>query len=129
MTFATLHTNDVVQTTNRLIDVFPAHQQQQIRTQLSFTLQAIFCQQLVPRSDSRGRVLAAEILLVTPAVRSLIRENKIHQLFSVIQGGRLGMKTMNQALHDLYRANLITYDEAVSHSMDVDEIKRLFQRG
>ena len=129
LTFATLHTNDVVQTVNRLIDVFPAHQQQQIRTQLSFTVQAVFCQQLVERSDGRGRLLAAEIMIATPAVRSLIREDKIHQLTSVIQtGGRIGMRTMNQALHDLYRQNQITYDEALSHSMDVDDMKRLLQR-
>lgn len=130
LTFATLHTNDVVQTINRMIDVFPAHQQQQIRTQLSFTLQAVFCQQLVPRADGRGRGLAAEVLFATSAVRSLIREDKIHQIFSVIQtGGRHGMRTMNQALHDLYRQNIITYDEAAARSSDPEDLKRLFQRG
>jgi twitching motility protein PilT len=129
LTFATLHTNDVVQTINRMIDVFPSHQQQQIRTQLSFTLQAVFCQQLVPRADGRGRALAAEILFATPGIKALIREDKIHQIFSMVQtGGRFGMKTMNQALHDLYRKNLIAYDEALSRSSDPDELKRLFQR-
>jgi twitching motility protein PilT len=129
LTFATLHTNDVVQTVNRLIDVFPAHQQQQIRTQLSFTLQAVFCQQLVPRADSRGRVLAAEILIATPAVRSLVRDDKIHQLFSIVQtGSRYGMRTMNQALHELHKRNLITYDEAISRSTDPEEIRRVFQK-
>jgi twitching motility protein PilT len=129
LTFATLHTNDVVQTVNRLIDVFPAHQQHQIRTQLSFTLQAVFCQQLVPRADNKGRVLAAEIMIATAAVRSLIREDKIHQLMSMIQtGGKFGMRTMNQALHDIYTQHLITYDEALAHSMDVDDLKRLFQK-
>jgi len=129
LTFATLHTNDVVQTVNRIIDVFPAHQQDQIRTQLSFTLQAVFCQQLVPRADGRGRALAAEIMIASQAVRALIRENKAHQLASIIQtGGRLGMKTMNQALFDLYRQHLITYDEALSRTMDPEDLKRLFQK-
>ncbi len=129
LTFATLHTNDVVQTINRIIDVFPAHQQSQIRTQLSFTLQAVFCQQLVPRADGQGRVLAAEIMIANQAVRALIRENKAHQLTSIIQtGGRFGMVTMNQALFDLYRQHLITYDEALSRTMDPDDLKRIFQK-
>jgi twitching motility protein PilT len=129
LTFATLHTNDVVQTINRVVDVFPAHQQAQIRTQLSFTLQAVFCQQLVPRADGAGRVLASEIMVANSAVRSLIRENKAHQLTSIIQtGGRFGMKTMNQALFDLYRAHLVTYDEALSRTMDPEDLKRIFQK-
>jgi len=129
LTFATLHTNDVVQTINRMVDVFPAHQQQQIRTQLSFTMQAVFCQQLVPRADGRGRVLAAEIMIATPAVKALVREDKTHQLMSIIQtGGRFGMKTMNQALYDLYRGHQITYDEALSHSIDPDDLKRIMQK-
>jgi len=129
LTFATLHTNDVVQTINRIIDVFPSHQQSQIRTQLSFTLQAVFCQQLVPRADGQGRVMAAEVMIANQAVRSLIREDKAHQLTSIIQtGGRLGMKTMNQALFDLYRQHQITYDEALSRTMDPDDLKRIFQK-
>ncbi len=129
LTFATLHTNDVVQTVNRIIDVFPSHQQDQIRTQLSFTLQAVFCQQLVPRADGRGRVLCAEIMIVNQAVRALVRENKAHQLASIIQtGGRLGMKMMNQALFDLYRQHLITYDEALSRTTDPEDLKRIFQK-
>ena len=129
LTFATLHTNDVVQTVNRLIDVFPSHQQQQIRTQLSFTLQAVFCQQLVPRADGKGRVLAAEIMIASPAVRAIIREDKVHQLMSIIQtGGKVGMKTMNQTLHDLYAQHLITYDEALSRTTDPDDLKRIFQK-
>ncbi len=129
LTFATLHTNDVVQTINRMVDVFPAHQQQQIRTQLSFTLQAVLCQQLVLKADSRGRVLAAEIMIATPAVKALIREDKAHQLMSIIQtGGRYGMKTMNQALFDLYRQHQVTYDEALSHSSDPDDLKRILQK-
>ena len=129
LTLATLHTNDVVQTVNRMIDVFPAHQQQQIRTQLSFSLEAVVCQQLLPRADGRGRALAAEVMIATPAIRSLIREDKAHQLMSIIQtGGRHGMKSMNQALTDLYRQHLITYDDAVSHSSESDDLKRLLQR-
>jgi len=129
LTFGTLHTNDVVQTINRIVDVFPAHQQQQIRTQLSFTLQAVFCQQLIPRADGRGRVLAAEIMTATAAVRALIREDKAHQLMSIIQtGGRYGMLTMNQALFDLYRQHLITYDDALSYSTDPDDLKRIMQK-
>ncbi len=129
LTFATLHTNDVVQTVNRIIDVFPSHQQEQIRTQLSFTLQAVFCQQLVPRADGRGRVLASEIMIANQAVRALIRENKAHQLASIIQtGGRFGMKTMNQSLFELYRQHLITYDEGLSRTTDPDDLKRIFQK-
>ncbi len=129
LTFATLHTNDVVQTINRIIDVFPSHQQEQIRTQVSFTLQAVFCQQLVPKADGRGRVLAAEIMIASQAVRTLIRENKTHQICSIIQtGGKYGMKTMNQALFELYRQHLITYDEALSRTTDTEDLKRIFQR-
>jgi Tfp pilus assembly pilus retraction ATPase PilT len=87
LTFATLHTSDVQQTVNRIVDVFPAHQQQQIRTMLSFTLQAVVCQQLVPRIHGKGRVLAAEIMIVNPAIRALIRDNKAHQIMSTIQTG------------------------------------------
>jgi len=129
LTFGTLHTNDVVQTVNRIVDVFPAHQQQQIRTQLSFSLEAVFCQQLVPRADGRGRVLAAEIMRATAAVKALVREDKAHQLMSIIQtGGRFGMKTMNQALFDLYRQHHISYDEALSHSTDCEDLKRIMQK-
>ena len=129
LTFGTLHTNDAVQSLNRMIDVFPPHQQQQIRTQLSFVLEGVFCQQLVTRSDGRGRVLSCEILLATPAVRALIRDDKVHQILSTIQtGGNLGMRTMNQSLYDLYRTRQITYEEAISRATDSDELKRIFQR-
>ena len=128
LTFATLHTNSVVQTINRIIDVFPAHQQPQIRTQLSFSLEAVFCQQLVPKIDGRGRALAAEVMVATQAIRALIREDKVHQLESIIQtGGRFGMKTMNQALLDLYQRNLVSFDDAISHSQNSDELRRLCQ--
>ncbi len=129
LTFATLHTSDVVQTVNRVIDVFPAHQQQQVRTQLSFTLEAVFCQQLLPRADGRGRAMAAEIMICNQAVRALVREDKVHQIASIIQtGGRYGMRTMNQALFELYRTHQVTYDEALGHSSDVEDLKRLFQK-
>jgi len=129
LTFGTLHTSDCVQTINRIIDVFPSYQQAQIRTQLSFVLQAVFCQQLLARADGRGRTLGAEIMVCNSAVRSLIRDDKAHQIYSIIQtGGKLGMRTMNQSLFELYRAGLITYDEAMAHTSDPEDLKRVFQR-
>jgi twitching motility protein PilT len=130
LTFATLHTSDSIQTVNRIVDVFPSHQQQQIRTQLSFVLQGIFAQQLIPRSNGRGRILACEVLIATSAVRALVRDDKAHQVYSLIQtGGKVGMRTMNQSLFELYRTNQITFDDALSRSTDPDDLKRLFQRG
>ena len=130
LTFATLHTSDTVQTVNRIVDVFPAHQQQQIRTMLSFTLQAVICQQLIPRAHGKGRALAAEILMVSPAIRSLIRENKAHQIHSMIQtGGKAGMRAMNQSIFELYRAGVITTDEAFHASTEPNELTRLMSRG
>jgi len=129
LTFGTLHTNDAVQTINRIIDVFPSHQQQQIRTQLSFTIEAIFCQQLLPKLNGRGRVLACEILVANSAVRSLIRDDKVHQIYSIIQtSAAIGMKTMNQSLFELYRRNLISFEEALARTTDPDDLRRMFQR-
>lgn len=129
LTFGTLHTSDAVQTINRIIDVFPAGQQQQIRTQLSFTLQGVITQQLLLKAGGKGRCLCAEILLANSAVRSLIREDKIHQIYSVIQtGGRVGMRTMNQSLFDLCRAGYITFEDALAHTTDPDDLKRMFQK-
>ena len=129
LTFATLHTSDTVQTINRIVDVFPAHQQQQIRTMLSFTLQSVLCQQLLPRIQGKGRALAAEIMMVNPAIRALIRDNKTHQVASIIQtSGALGMKTMNQAVYELYRAGSITFEDAMQHCTDPGELQRLLQR-
>jgi twitching motility protein PilT len=129
LTFATLHTSDTVQSINRIVDVFPSHQQQQVRTQLSFVLQGVMCQQLLPRSNGRGRVLALEVMLANQAIRSCIRENKAHQIYSLIQtGGKFCMRTMNQALFDLYQENLITYDEALTRTTDPEDLKRTFQR-
>ena len=126
LVFATLHTSDAAQTVNRIIDVFPAHQQQQIRTQLSFVLLGILSQQLIPRAGKPGRVLATEVLTATPAVRSLIREGKIHQIYSVIQTSmRDGMKTMNQALSELCDKSIIDPEEALLKSQNTEELKNL----
>lgn len=130
LTFATLHTSDAVQTINRIVDAFPAYQQAQIRTQLSFTLQAVFCQQLLPKIQGKGRVMCAEIMVANMAIRSLIREDKAHQMYSIIQTGqKLGMRTMNQSLFELYKTNLISYDDALARSSDPDEIMKLAQKG
>jgi len=129
LTFATLHTSDSVQTINRIIDVFPSYQQSQIRTQLSFTLTSIICQQLLPSATGKGRELACEIMIATPAIRSLIRDDKIHQIYSVVQtSGRLGMKTFNQSLFELYTARKITYDDIIARSTDPDDLKRMLQK-
>ncbi len=129
LTFATLHTSDCVQTINRIIDVFPAFQQNQIRTQLSFVLEGVFCQQLIPKATGRGRAMASEIMLPNAAIRSLIREDKCHQIMSHIQtGAKVGMKTLNQSLFELFKANQITWEEAMNRSSDPDDLKRTSQR-
>ncbi|MCM8760877.1 MAG: type IV pilus twitching motility protein PilT [Candidatus Omnitrophica bacterium] len=129
LVFATLHTSDCVQTINRIIDVFPSHQQEQIRTQLSFVLVGVLSQQLIPKVKGPGRVLATEVLIVTPAVRSMIREAKIHQIYSVMQTSkREGMKTMNQALYELYQKRLISYEDAFDRTSDPDDLARLFKK-
>ncbi len=128
LVFATLHTSDCVQTINRIIDVFPAYQQQQIRTQLSFVLIGVLSQQLIPRMGGSGRILATEVLLVNAAVRSLVRESKLHQVYSVIQTSqREGMKTMNQALFEIWRDKLISREEAIDRSADPEDLKRLIK--
>ncbi|MBL7155574.1 MAG: type IV pilus twitching motility protein PilT [Candidatus Omnitrophica bacterium] len=129
LVFATLHTSDAVQTVNRVIDVFPAHQQQQIKTQLSFVLLAIVSQQLLPKAGESGRVLATEVLVATPAVRSLIRESKVHQIYSVIQTSQKdGMKTMNQSLADLYNKGAVTPEVCLQKSTNPDELRKLIRR-
>lgn len=129
LVFATLHTSDCVQTINRVIDVFPSHQQSQIRTQLSFVLQAVLSQQLVPKKSGSGRTLAVEVLLVNPAVRSLIREQKIHQIYSVMQTSQKeGMKTMNQALYELCQKGVIASEDAFLRSTDPEDLARIFKR-
>lgn len=126
LVFATLHTNNAVQTINRIIDVFPPHQQPQIRTQLSFILEGILSQQLIPRVDG-GRVVATELLIPNHAIRNLIRESKVHQIYSQMQMGQQesGMHTMNQSLAELVKQNLVTWDDAFSRATDIEEFKKL----
>jgi len=129
LTFATLHTSDAVQTVNRIIDVFPAHQQQQVRTQLSFVLEAVFCQQLLPAAAGRGRVMAAEVMLATAAIRALIREGKGHQIYSQIQtGARFGMRTMSASLAGLVRNGKIRIEDAERSMADPNELKMLVSK-
>ncbi len=129
MVLATLHTTDCAQTINRIIDVFPQHQLEQVRVQLSFVLQAVLCQQLLAHATGTGRVLACETLIVSSAIRNLIREAKVEQIQVAIQtGGKIGMQTMNQSLAELYFKQKITFQEAMSHSMDPEDLRRLMQR-
>jgi len=130
LTFATLHTNSAASTINRIIDVFPAHQQSQIRTQLSMVLEAVLCQSLLPRADRSGRVLAMEILVPNSAIRNLIREDKVHQIYSAMQSGqeKHGMQTFNQSLFWLYQQGTITLDLARQCSHNVDEFDGLLRR-
>jgi twitching motility protein PilT len=129
--FATLHTNSAVQTINRVVDVFPPHQQSQIRAQLSFVLEGIITQSLVPRSNGQGRVAALEVLVPNAAIRNLIREDKLHQIYSQMQigQGKSGMQTMNQALAGLYLKRLISLEEAVGHSSDPEELQQIISSG
>ena len=129
LVFATLHTSDTAQTINRIIDIFPAHQQSQIRTQLSFVLMGIISQQLIPKAKGKGRILATEVLMATPAIRSMIRESKLHQIYSLVQTGqREGMQTMNQALYNLYKKDLITSEDAFSRTFNAEDLSQLFSR-
>ena len=126
LVFATLHTQDTAQTVDRIVDVFPPEQQQQVRVQLSVALQGIVTQQLLPTADGQGRCCAAEILIPTPAVRNLIREGKTHQIYSALQtGGQFGMQTMDASLAQLVRQHKITRDLAESRSSAPEELRRL----
>lgn len=127
LTFGTLHTNSCVQTINRIVDVFPAHQQPQIRAQLSFVLEGVMCQNLIPTMDGRGRALSLEIMVPNAAIRNLIREDKIHQIYSQIQVGQAksGMQTMNQSLYLLYHRRVISFDDAMSRSPDQEELRQM----
>jgi twitching motility protein PilT len=131
LTFATLHTNSAASTINRIIDVFPAEQQSQVRTQLSLVLEGILCQSLLPKASGDGRVMALEILIPNSAIRNLIREDKIHQIYSMMQTGqdKFGMQTFNQALATLFQKRLITLDVAMQRSSNADELKDLIERG
>jgi twitching motility protein PilT len=125
LVLSTLHTNSAVQTINRIIDIFPEQQQPQVRAQLSLILQAVISQQLIPRVDGRGRVLAVEVMIPNNAIRNLIREAKIHQIYSQLQMGqsKFGMQTMTQSLLTLYSRRLISYDEAMGHATEPDELR------
>jgi len=131
LTFATLHTNSAAQTINRIVDVFPAHQQTQIRTQVSMVLEGIVCQQLLPRADGRGRVAAIELLVPTPAIRNLIRDDKVHQIYASMQAGqeKIGSQTLNQALASLYLAGAITLETARTTTSLKDELMDMINRG
>jgi twitching motility protein PilT len=131
LTFGTLHTNSAAQTINRIIDIFPANQQAQIRTQLSLVLEGIVCQSLLPRADGKGRVCSLEIMVPTPAIRNLIRDDKIHQIYGSMQAGqeKLGMQTANQSLASLYMKRLISLETAMTASSNKDELQDMINRG
>jgi twitching motility protein PilT len=131
LTFGTLHTNSAAQTINRIIDIFPAGQQAQIRTQLSLVLEGIVCQALLPRADGKGRVVSLEILVPTPAIRNLIRDDKIHQIYGSMQTGqdKFGMQTANQSLVSLLQKRLITLETAMGASSNRDELQDMITRG
>ncbi|HEX8692948.1 MAG TPA: type IV pilus twitching motility protein PilT [Longimicrobium sp.] len=123
---ATLHTNSCAETINRVIDVFPAHQQPQVRAQLAFVLEGVLTQQLLPKTRGRGRVMAAEIMVCTPAIRACIRDDKVHQIYSIMQAGKKhGMQTLNDALKELYLQREVSLDEALKRSSDPNEFLQL----
>jgi twitching motility protein PilT len=126
LAFATLHTNSAAEAINRIIDVFPSHQQSQVRAQLAFSLEGIITQTLLPKMGGKGRAMAAEILVVTPAIRALIRDDKIHQIYSMMQSGKkYGMQTMNDALYNLYVTRSVSFDDCVRASHDPVELARM----
>jgi twitching motility protein PilT len=126
LAFATLHTNSAAEAINRIIDVFPSHQQSQVRAQLAFVLEGVVTQTLLPKAKGRGRAMAAEILVVTPAVRALIRDDKIHQIYSTMQSGKkFGMQTMNDALYGLYMSREVSLDDCLRASHDQNEFLRM----
>ena len=130
LTFATLHTNSCIQTLHRIIDVFPAHQQSQVRAQLALVVEGVVSQALLPKAEGKGRVLALEVLLPTPAIRNLIRDDKIHQIYSVMQTGQAkhGMQTMNQAFLDLAKRQVISPAVALARSRHPEELRGMFDR-
>jgi twitching motility protein PilT len=129
LVFATLHTNSAVSTINRIIDVFPPHQQAQIRSKLSFVLQGVVSQQLLPMAGQQGRVLALEVMVPNAAIRNLIREDKVHQVYSQMQVGqdKFGMQTLNQSLYSLYQRKLITQEEAMNRSIEPEELRMMME--
>ncbi|MCA9503828.1 MAG: type IV pilus twitching motility protein PilT [Spirochaetaceae bacterium] len=131
LAFATLHTNSAVQTINRIVDVFPPYQQSQIRQQLSFVLEAVMCQTLLPRANGPGRALALEIMVPNSAIRALMRDDKIHQIYSSMQmgQGKSGMQTMNQSLAQLVTRRLVDPETAKGRSPDIEELQQLVAKG
>jgi twitching motility protein PilT len=129
LVFATLHTNSALQSINRIIDVFPPHQQSQVRAQLSFVLEGVISQLLIPRAGTPGRCLALEVMVPNPAIRNLIREDKVHQIYSQMQIGQSkhGMQTLNQSLFSLFSRRMITLEEAMGRSNDVDELRNMIE--
>ena len=130
LTLATLHTNSAAQTVTRIIDAFPAHQQSQIRTQLSLVLEGICCQSLLPKANGTGRVAALEILVATPAIRNLIREDKVHQIYSTMQSGqeKYSMQTMNQALAKFMMSRVISREVGMAASSNKEELTQMMER-
>ncbi|MDP8253966.1 MAG: type IV pilus twitching motility protein PilT [Candidatus Kaelpia aquatica] len=129
LVLATLHTSDAIQSINRIIDIFPSHKQSQVRVQLSFVLLAVLTQQLIAKREGPGRVLAYEMMIASHAVKSMIRESKVHQIASILQNAQAeGMSTMNQSLVNLYLNGDIDYEQAMLHSLDVEDLKKLIQR-
>ncbi len=131
LTLATLHTNSAASTINRIVDIFPANQQPQIRAQLSLVLEGILCQALIPRANGSGRAMAMEIMIPNSAIRNLIREDKVHQIYSSMQTGqeKYEMQTFNQSLAQLVLTRQITEEDAISKSSNVDELQELIRRG
>ncbi|MDX2088452.1 MAG: type IV pilus twitching motility protein PilT [Kofleriaceae bacterium] len=131
LAFGTLHTNNAIQSINRIIDVFPSHAQSQVRAVLSFVLEGVITQTLIPKANGSGRALAAEVMVPNAAIRNLIREDKLHQIYSQMQIGqsKYGMQTMNQALCELYLKKTISLDEALGHSSEIDELKTMILNG
>jgi twitching motility protein PilT len=129
LVFATLHTNSAISTINRVIDVFPPHQQQQVRSKLSFVLQGVVSQQLLPRHNAPGRVMALEVMVPNPAIRNLIREDKVHQIYSQMQVGqeKYAMQTLNQSLFSLYQRRLISQEEAMGRSVETEELRMMME--
>ncbi len=131
LTLATLHTNSAAQTVTRIVDAFPAHQQAQIRTQLSLVLEGIVCQALLPKAGGKGRAAALEVLVATPAIRNLIRDDKVHQIYSTMQSGqeKYGMQTMNQSLARLVQNRQITREVAMAATSNKEELQTMLERG
>ncbi|MEK7376326.1 MAG: ATPase, T2SS/T4P/T4SS family, partial [Candidatus Margulisiibacteriota bacterium] len=126
LVISTLHTNDAVQTIDRIVDIFPSHQQNQIRIQLSMTLQGVISQQLIPRADGMGLIVAAEILKVNSAVRNIMRKGSTQEIYSMMEiGVKQGMQTMDMALRDLYKEGLIKYEDALARAVNEENLEKM----